>query len=545
MKPSVSSKNATKVVDVDVVVIGAGVSGLTAAYTIHTKDPGIRLAVVEAKDRVGGRTAGQTLKAASGQDSWDLGGQWIGSCQRDILQMVKELGLSVYEQYAEGTKLMQLNDEGIVSKYVSEIPSLPLHALVDLHLFMRKVEAMRQKIDVADPNLCRYAAEWDSITLEQFKQANMWTTAAKQSLDAALRCVFGTEATHLSLLFFLTYIAAAGGLEPMLSCRKDFGAQELKIAGGAWQVSSRLAESIDPSKIYLSTPVVAVRQETTLDTVLVETSVGQTFRCQRVILAIPPQQTVNIEFHPALPIIKRHVLQRMPAGNITKVIVTYSQAFWRTAGLSGEAVTSGGKSVISGCDKGPLCIIFDATSSAGNPAIVSFIGGDQHLHYSALSSEDRQKAVLHSLSELFGPDALQPLDYCEKNWSNEPYCSGGPVSVCTPGAMTQVAVALRQPFDRIHFAGTESATVWCGFMNGAVQSGRRAAMEVLYNIRPQSVTASDLDGTVYVSRIRHPKNPLRHLKPGRFTGVQWPLILGALACVAFFVIKGRRRPLIG
>ncbi|KAK2156776.1 hypothetical protein LSH36_205g02007 [Paralvinella palmiformis] len=240
-----------------------------------------------------------------------------------------------------------------------------------------------------------------------------------------------------------------------------------------------------------------------------------------------------IEYVPSLPSEKLNVIHRMPVGNITKVIVTYKTSFWRTVGFSGEAVTYGGSSIINGLDHGPLCIIFDGITSKGSPALVGFIGGQQQIQYASVEADDRKRAVLHSLSELFGKQALDPIDYKEKNWDEEPYNHGGPVSVATPGIGTSITAGLREPFGRLHFAGTESATVWCGFINGAVQSGYRAANEILYHLRPQVITASDLEDTNYIKRTRVSKSR----KHGG-TILHWVAVL-ALAGGVFYLIRNR------
>ncbi|XP_022093603.1 probable flavin-containing monoamine oxidase A [Acanthaster planci] len=158
-----------------------------------------------------------------------------------------------------------------------------------------------------------------------------------------------------------------------------------------------------------------------------------------------------------------------------------AQAFWREDGFSGEIVSNGGKPTIEGLSSGPLQLTYDCTTSSGNPAIVGFYANSRE--WSHIEPQTRKQAVLDSLAEFLGPKARDPLDYCEKDWALESYNGGCPVNIMTPGAMTFHS-GLRTPFFRVHWAGTETATHHTGFINGAVQSGMRAADEVLRRLEP-------------------------------------------------------------
>ncbi|ELT92234.1 hypothetical protein CAPTEDRAFT_171408 [Capitella teleta] len=396
-----------------------------------------------------------------------------------------------------------------------------------------QIEKMAKTIDVHDPSACKNATLWDSMTLEQFMRKHIWTQAAHDAVCAAGRCIFGVEPKHCSLLYYLTYMRSAGGLNAVISTEPGVGGQELKIEGGAWRISHRLADRIGKKNIHLNTAITRIHQ--TSSKVIVTTEGLDTYQCDRAIVALPPHQAARIEFSPPLPVEKLQVITRMPPGDITKVIVTYKDAFWRDNGFNGEAVTYGGPSIVDSCTKGPLCIIFDAMSGYDNPALVSFIGGQQQVDYSKIEPSLRQKAVLHSLSQFFGEGVHEFLDYCEVNWNEEPFNGGGPVSVATPGVMKNMNVGLRLPVGRLHFAGSESATVWPGFMNGAVQSGCRAANEVLFNLRPQVVSARDMEDTAYDAR-RETETKMRQRRMPRFRIFRWTLGLGVL-CAAIVVAQ--------
>ncbi|XP_032822900.1 alpha/beta-tubulin-N-acetyltransferase 9 isoform X1 [Petromyzon marinus] len=466
----------------DVVVVGAGISGLTAAYRLLQTDPTLGVIVLEGKERVGGRTVATQLKSASGQDTWDLGGQWVGSTQRHVMGLLKELGLDVYPQYTHGTKVCQLGGaHAKIGTYSSNIPSLSLLALVDLQLFMWKIDRLCQTVPAANPAACPLAAQLDSMTMETFKQQNLWTQAAKDALDVACKNNFGLECSQVSCLYYLSYAAAAGGFLPLVEASVG-SAQEFKVKGGAFQLSSLLAKRIGHSKIILGDAVTHITQ--TDDGVELRTASHRKLSCQRVIVTCPTHLAAKIHYEPALPADRERLTQNMPMGHLIKFIVTYPTAFWREAGYSGEIVCNGGGG-------SPLSVTYDATTSRGNAALVGFIAGSQAGHWTVKTLEERREAVIKSLVKFLGEKAAGYLEYAEKDWSREPYSTGCPVNVMVPGMITYYHSALRRPFHRIHWAGTETATEWCGFMSGAVQSGARAAREALQGLRPSLLPAFD------------------------------------------------------
>ncbi|KAK3595095.1 hypothetical protein CHS0354_002348 [Potamilus streckersoni] len=521
----------------DVIVIGAGISGLTAAYSLLQKDPNLSVLVLEAKDRVGGRTLTVDLKTKNGNDRWDLGGQWVGRCQSHIMALLKELGLETYPQYITGIKFMQLGDNK-VRTYLSDIPSLSLGALLDLHMFLRKVEILYKEVNIRDPYACRHGASWDSMTFATFLHDNMWTQGAKETVEAATRCMLGMETSQFSVLYYLMYLAAAGGLKNLVEA-KDSAAQEFRIKDGAQGVSKALSDKIGHDKIHLGKPVAAVQQ--TGDGVLITTVSGEKYQSSKLILSTPPPQTEKIHFDPPLPLSKREFIKRMPFSSMIKVIITYEQTFWRQAGQSGEVVTNGGESTSIECDKGPLCVVYDGTTCRGSPALIGFIGGQQAIQWGQQEAYHRRSAVLKSLSEFFGDQVFKYIDYREKNWNEEPYTEGGPVCCVGPGAMRNFNSGLRNQFDRIHFAGTESAMVWCGYMSGAVQAGKRAAVEILYDLRPQLVSRGDLASLE--NPFRQPQTSSGNKRPVSHAICSWTLGLGILAVIAvvakkFFIKSG-------
>ncbi|RUS75174.1 hypothetical protein EGW08_017055 [Elysia chlorotica] len=476
----------------DVIVIGGGISGLTAAYTVKKKMPHAKVIVLEGKDRVGGRTHSVPLVGNKGVHRWDMGGQWVGTCQTHVMRMLGELGLETYPQYTAGQKLQQLGGSKVTS-YSSDIPSLSFLALVDLYWHMAKTDWYRRQISITDPFSHPRANEWDAISLAGFMDQTLYTRGARDAVEAACRVVLGCEPSQVSFLFYLVYIHMADGLEKLLETKQG-AAQEFRIKGGAQEISLKLMKSIGEDAVRLADPVISVNQ--TDKAVEVTTASGWQGSASFVIMATPPKAMEYMKFEPRLSSVRENLMKFMPMGSLTKIILTYETAFWREAGLSGEIVSNGGGPVLTSCPKGPVCLSYDATSENGSPALVAFLGGDLAVAYAEMSAKVRQEAVLEHLSIFFGPQVRLFLDYAEKDWNLEPLSWGSPVSLLTPGGMGLYSSTVRRPEGRLHFAGTEAATIWSGYMSGAIQAGEATAMSVVHRISPSCLSHEELEAVI-------------------------------------------------
>ncbi|CAG5129943.1 unnamed protein product [Candidula unifasciata] len=487
----------------DVIVVGAGISGLTAAFSIKKRDPEAKVVVLEGKDRVGGRTLTVPLISSTGTDYWDLGGQWIGRSQVHIIKLLEELGLKTYPQFIQGTKFQQLGETRVRS-YTSEIPDLSLWALLDLHWLLTKLDRFQSELSVEDPCSHPRAAEWDAISLAAYLDRTLCTKGARAANEAAVRCILGCESSQISFLYYLLFLHMAGGIKNIVEAT-DFTAQEWKIQGGAQQISQILAERIGEHAVRLGDPVTVVQQSE--NRVVVSTAKGWTGSAPYIILAAPPKALEHIAFLPRLSEERVDFMKHMPMGNMTKVIVTYEKAFWRCKNQSGQIVSDGGEATVAGCPLGPLSITYDATSYNGCPALVGFLGGEAAVCWTTQTAKIRQKAVLDHFAVFFGPEVFTFLDYIEKNWNDEPFSWGAPVSYITPGGSANFAKAIRRPDGRIHFAGTETATSWSGYMSGAVQAGERSALEVLFRLKPSVLKEAEIP-TVTLLSAQHRHNSI-------------------------------------
>jgi monoamine oxidase len=195
-----------------------------------------------------------------------------------------------------------------------------------------------------------------------------------------------------------------------------------------------------------------------------------TVRARRAIVAVPIAIASQIHYEPMLPVDRSFLHQRMPSGAVFKINIVYDEPFWRHDGLSGQSAAPGS----------PATITIDASTDTGRPGVLCVIvEGPIARQLGRLEADERRGTILAELVARFGAKAATPVDYLEQNWSDERYSGGGMLSHAPTGVLTQFGPALREPCGRIHWAGTESSPVMCGWVDGAVRSGERAATEVM------------------------------------------------------------------
>jgi monoamine oxidase len=437
-------------IEVDVAIVGAGLTGLSAARTLQRA--GHRVHVLEADTRVGGRI--WTVHADDGTPvNW--GATFVGPQQTAILALARQLGVRTYPTYNTGDNVLLF--DGRRATYTGAVPPVDPAALVEVAGGIAQLNAMAAGIDPARPYAAAGAAEWDRQTFYTWSRANFTSAATHKLLDLAVLSIFSVESWETSLLQVLWYIRCAGSLDNLINTAG--GAQERQLTGGAQQVPIRLARRIGARHISLGAPVRRIVTAHGRTTVHAD---GVTVVARRVIVAVPPPMVPRIDFEPGLSALKDQACQHQAMGSVGKAVGIYATPFWRGKGLTGQATS----------DEGPTKITFDISPADGSPGVMmGFIDGQDARDWASLSAGQRRTRVLDQWAAFFGDEARSPRQFLDVSWDGLVWHRGCPIAVPSTGAITGFRDALRRPEGALHFASTETATAWAGYMDGAVRAG--------------------------------------------------------------------------
>ncbi len=462
--------------DPDTIVVGAGLAGLSAARTLT--DAGRSALVLEARERVGGRVLNHRWADGS---VGELGAQWIGPTQDYALGLAREAGLELYSSYETGTHQAFLR--GRLRRFRGETYGLPPWGILDGLVAQKRLEAMARAVPLEAPWSARRAREWDGQTLESWLRRNMRTRVGREFFRGICASVFCAEPEDVSLLHFLFYVHSGNSIEHLLKLRG--GAQESRVVGGTQRLAFALAERLG-ERVITNAAVAAIEQGE--DGVTVRREDGAVHRAARVIVTLPPPLAARLRYSPSLPGIRDQLTQKIAMGSVIKCMARYARPFWRDAGLSGFGISV----------ERPVNVVLDnSPHDARCGVLVGFIEGRDARRLGAVTPEERRAVVLETFASYVGTRAHAPLEYQDKDWSQDPWTRGCYGAHFAPGVWTQFGEALRRPCGRIHWAGTETAAVWNGYMDGALRSGERAAKEVLASLpssrrgghRPQAVAS--------------------------------------------------------
>jgi monoamine oxidase len=444
----------------DVIIIGAGYAGLAAAQQL--KHAGKNILLLEARDRVGGRIHTQVLPDGN---YIDIGGQWIGPGQTRMYELAKANDVTTFPSYYKGKSTLYFNNK--TKHYRGIIPPLPLFALLSLDAAIKKINKLSKTISLDQPWVSDNAAKWDNISLYDWMQQQMKNEKAKTLFTVAAEAIFATDASKISMLQALFYTKSGKDFDTLMNIKN--GAQQDRISGGAQAIANKMAAGMQ-HLIKLNHAVSAINQQADGVTVSGE---GFSYTAAKAILALPPTVARTVHFLQELPKAKQVFLENNFMGTVIKCYAIYKEPFWRQQKLNGLCAAPG-QAVSVTFDNSPL--------DANKGMLMGFVLANKAVELLALTEAERKQIVLDCFTTYFGRQAATPEHYIDKSFTEEPWTQGCYAGMMPLNAWTISGTGARMITGNIHWAGTETATQWNGYMEGAVRSGERAAKEILDNL---------------------------------------------------------------
>lgn len=450
----------------DCVVVGGGLSGLAAARTLRRA--GKRVVILEARNRPGGRV--QNVRTRSGAYQIDGGAEFTGPTQDRIQDLADEYGVPTEPTYNDGNNIYWRN--GTATTYPAAV-GIPVDlGAPQLGIAVAQLSAVAATIKPGSPWEHPLAGMYDAMTYQHWIDQNATDDSARLLLALVCSATLSVRPSEISALYMFNYVASAGDeSNPGTVLRlvgTSGGAQERFFDGGAARIPLAMGRELRRNTVYKA-PVQSID---TRSRVAVVRSAAGTFRARRVIVAMSPAIAGRISYPHGLSAARTRLHRTVKMGSIGKFQAVYDAPFWRDQGFSGQVIGDGA----------PIDVTFESYSQ-GKHFLMGFISADKMRRLDDASPATFMDQCMGAFVRYFGPKARNlAIDRGFKRWDQDPYSWGGPTGVSSPGLLTAAGPALRDPVGPIHWAGTEAATYWQGYMDGAVSSGYRAADEVLRDL---------------------------------------------------------------
>ncbi|MGT2433084.1 flavin monoamine oxidase family protein [Cupriavidus basilensis] len=465
MTPSGTGRDVN-VEETDVIVVGGGFSGLTAARQLH--EHGMRVVVLEARDRVGGRTMSGSIAGLT----VDLGGMWAGPTQTALIALADEFGIERFAQPLQGKNIVELGQRVTRAEGEDFLCARSDAARRQYITLLGSIEALAADMPAQDHWQWHRAAEFDGMTLAQWLDRADALPEVKSDMAISCRALLCAEVHQVSFLHFLFYVKSGGSFTTLTTATE--GAQKWLFKGGVHQIAQHLAASLPPGAVKLGATVHAVTREPGAVRV---TSGLKSYAARALVMALPPTLASRIDYQPPLDARRDGLMQRLCMGSVIKCYLAYDKPFWRQAGLNGLVLS----------DTRVFSPIFDVSPPDQSLGLLcGFIDGRAAVEWSERGTLARRGQFIAEASHWFGDAARSPVDYLDLDWTREPWSRGCYGGYAAPGTWTGYGDALCRNEPPIFWAGTETSPTWYCYIEGAIRAGQRAAQEVKRTIGEQA-----------------------------------------------------------
>ncbi|MBP9742677.1 MAG: FAD-dependent oxidoreductase [Burkholderiales bacterium] len=421
----------------EIVIIGAGFAGLYSAFLLQ--ESGYKVTILEARHRIGGRTLTQ--------DNVELGGDWISSLHPRMMKLCKRFNLSFSPQLEEGKVVRYFDQQR------DELEEKPNVQKNTTNIFTPYIEQFDQLVNDLDFFKSQHL---DQISFYDWCTENIQNPTVLKTFNYSFNSLICVNPKAASMFFWLYFLKSCGGYRALTGVKNS--AQEFHINGGTVILANELAKGLN---IVYNSEVIHIEKNN--DIYRINTKNQLTYYAAKVVSAIPLQLIPGITWNPRLIQDRVSFYQSLQMGYITKVIIQYETPFWTQNGYNAHIVS----------DTAPIHLCYDVSNNKFH-ALAIFI-----IDHKCYTNEE----ILDQLAFLLKNNlAKRPKKIYIKNWVNDEFSKGGYFCVPPIGSLTKNYRYLTEPEGEIYFVGTETASQWMGYIEGALESAERLLFQIKNNL---------------------------------------------------------------
>lgn len=429
MKPTGSQKKPRQF---DVVILGAGISGLSAAYEIKKRNPKLTIAILEARDRIGGRIFSINLNQNLVSEH---GAEWIGKTHKNLLRFCKEFKLKLephtYQECSYFQKRKHIPDTAYIS------------AMKKLENALKKYKSLRGK----------KFSKLDHLSIRKMI-ASVCNQHELKIINEYYKAEFGED---------IRYVAATRAILDHLTGGKN-SHMDFHVVGGNTKIIQALGSFVGNNNIFLKQEVKKIKQNVAGAQIICAN--GSVWSAKKIICTIPATILSHVKFEPAMPKHMKGTLKKLRYGNIVKIILLFPKRFWKKEGYShlSEGITE---------------YLFHTTQGQKDKegALSIFATGKRANELTKMSLVQIWDIMKNSFPPDINTKGIKPKKMFRHSWTHDRFAKGA-YAVYHPDEWEKMHKYFGVSYKHVYFAGEYIAKMQ-GFMEGAAASGIESAKNVM------------------------------------------------------------------